>query len=162
MDINLKGELDGIETASIISDKHDIPIIYMTAYSADEVLNRAMETEPFAYLVKPARESELRSNIQMALYKHAMESERKAMMEQIKRQVEQIKVLSGLLPICFHCKSIRDDDGYWSNLDWDRALSKGQETAEKVAEAMKKVYAQTGVDFDIHVSPINSVGIKKI
>jgi len=42
------------------------------------------------------------------------------------------------------------------------SLSKGLETAEKVAEAMKKVYSQTGIDFDIHVSRINSVGIKEI
>ncbi len=41
-------------------------------------------------------------------------------------------------------------------------LSKGQETAEKVAEAMKKVYSQTDIEFDIHVSGINSVGIKEI
>jgi CheY-like chemotaxis protein len=110
MDINLKGEMDGTEAAAMILSKHDIPVIYMTAYSSDEVLNKAMVTAPFAYLVKPARDSELRSNIRMALYKHESERDRKRMME-------QIKLLSGLLPICYHCKSIRDDKGYWEKLE---------------------------------------------
>jgi CheY-like chemotaxis protein len=110
MDINLKGEMDGTQAVTMILSTHDIPVIYMTAYSSDEFLNKAMMTEPFAYLVKPARDSDLRSNIHMALYKHEAERERKSMME-------QIKLLSGLLPICYHCKSIRDDKGYWEKLE---------------------------------------------
>src|SRR5690606_38383489 len=71
MDIVLKGDMDGIEAAQRIREKVDIPIIYLTAYSNDEVLKRAQETEPYGYILKPFREGEVNANIKMALYKHS-------------------------------------------------------------------------------------------
>lgn len=70
MDIVLKGKMDGIEASEQIRKSLDIPIIYLTAYSDDEILKRAQITEPYAYLIKPFREEELNANIEMALYKH--------------------------------------------------------------------------------------------
>ena len=59
MDINLHGEMDGIETASKIHSFSDIPVIYLTAYSDDKTLERAKITEPFAYMIKPFKDREL-------------------------------------------------------------------------------------------------------
>jgi len=73
MDIMLKGHMDGITAAGIISDQRRIPVIYLTAYADQSILNRAKVTEPFGYLVKPFRDRELHSTIEMALYKHQME-----------------------------------------------------------------------------------------
>lgn len=73
MDINLKGEIDGIETAGRIAEFSDAPVIYLTAYSDDATLQRAMQTKPVAYLIKPFRERELYSNIEMAIYKRKVE-----------------------------------------------------------------------------------------
>ena len=53
MDIRLDGRLDGIETAELIRKRHDLPVVYLTAYADDATLNRAKLTEPFGYLVKP-------------------------------------------------------------------------------------------------------------
>ncbi len=74
MDIVLKGDMDGIEAATEIRAKCKVPVIYVTAYTDDKTLERAAVTEPFAYIVKPFTEREIRANIEMALYKHRMES----------------------------------------------------------------------------------------
>lgn len=72
MDIVLKGELDGIETADLINEKFDVPIVYMTAHPEESVVNRAKLTLPYGYILKPVNQSELKSTIELALYKHQM------------------------------------------------------------------------------------------
>ncbi len=73
MDITLKGELDGIDTAQKIHDLYDIPFIYLTAYYDDKTLERASITQPYGYLTKPYNEIELNTAIKLALYKHQNE-----------------------------------------------------------------------------------------
>lgn len=75
MDIMLAGELDGITTADRIRAIMPVPVIYITAYADDRLIARAKKTEPFGYIVKPFNEREVRSNIEIALYRHHMEQE---------------------------------------------------------------------------------------
>lgn len=75
LDMMLKGKIDGIETAHRIKAQFSIPVIFLTAYSDENTISRARETNAFGYLLKPFEERELRSTIEMALYKH--ETERK-------------------------------------------------------------------------------------
>src|SRR4030067_2170280 len=63
MDIVLKGEMDGIEVAERIALQFDIPVIFLTAYTNHEYIERAKQTKPFGYLVKPFNEKELYTNI---------------------------------------------------------------------------------------------------
>jgi len=70
MDINLEGEMDGVETAERIRTHHRVPGIYLTAYSNDQTLERAKVTEPYGYLLKPFDERELQTTIEIALYRH--------------------------------------------------------------------------------------------
>jgi signal transduction histidine kinase len=70
MDIVIKGDIDGIETAAIIHQKLDIPIIYTTAYADDETLQRAENTGSYGYLLKPFKEREMHATIKIALSKH--------------------------------------------------------------------------------------------
>ena len=72
LDIMLKDKLSGIDVAKHIIDMN-IPVIYLTAYSDKDVIEKAKATGPFGYLIKPFRERELIATIQMALYKHKME-----------------------------------------------------------------------------------------
>lgn len=72
MDIMLKGEMDGIEAAEKIRSRFNIPVVYLTAYSDQKVLERAKITEPYGYILKPFRERELQINIEIALYRHEM------------------------------------------------------------------------------------------
>lgn len=90
MDIELNGELSGIDTAKKIRDTLRIPIIYLTAHQNDRILNQAKKTGPFAYLKKPYNSEELRSTIEVALEKHRkVMSERKDLMRQIERIKEE-------------------------------------------------------------------------
>ena len=77
MDIVLKGKMDGIEAASQIRSCFNIPVVYLTAYSDDIILERAKITEPFGYIIKLFNERELQTNIEIALYKHKIEKELK-------------------------------------------------------------------------------------
>ena len=67
MDINIEGDIDGIETASRIPDEYRTPVIYLTAYSEQATLDRARATNPYGYLLKPFSERELHATIQMVL-----------------------------------------------------------------------------------------------
>jgi hypothetical protein len=73
MDIRLKGEMDGIEAAARIQENADTPVIYLTAHSDDATIERAKMTAPFAYLLKPFEERDLRISIELALHKGEME-----------------------------------------------------------------------------------------
>jgi PAS domain S-box-containing protein len=73
MDIQLKGEMDGVEAAGQIRTRFDIPVVFLTAYADGPTLERAKITESYGYLLKPFKEGELRTTIEMALYKHQME-----------------------------------------------------------------------------------------
>lgn len=73
MDIVLKGEMDGIDAARLIRESTDIPTIFLTAYSEDEIVQRAKLTEPFGFVLKPYQARELHAAIQMALYRHEIE-----------------------------------------------------------------------------------------
>jgi len=67
MDIVLKGPMDGVETARELRARFDVPIIYLTAYADDHTLQRAKDTTPAGYLLKPFQPCELRPTIEMAL-----------------------------------------------------------------------------------------------
>ncbi|MBW4535419.1 MAG: EAL domain-containing protein [Pleurocapsa minor HA4230-MV1] len=74
MDIAIKGEIDGIETASQIKSISDVPIIFTTAYANNETLDRAAETGCYGYLIKPYKEEELKATVKMTLSKHLEQS----------------------------------------------------------------------------------------
>ena len=73
MDIMLKGDISGVEAADKIYSGLNIPVVYLTAYADETTLQRAKKTEPFGYLLKPFEERELKSTIEIALYKFSME-----------------------------------------------------------------------------------------
>lgn len=75
MDIMLKGEMSGIETAEKIKETLSIPVIYLTAYADENTLAKAKVTEPYGYIIKPFKEIDLHTSIEMALYKHGKEQE---------------------------------------------------------------------------------------
>jgi len=70
MDIYIEGDMDGIMTAETISEKHDIPIVYLTAYSDRETIERAIKTKPFGYMIKPFTPVELYASLEAVINKH--------------------------------------------------------------------------------------------
>ncbi len=83
MDIVLKGDMDGIEAASKIKEKIDIPLVYLTAHPDENALKRAKLTSPYGYIVKPIQKSVLQNTIELALYKHSMERKLKESQEHL-------------------------------------------------------------------------------
>jgi len=73
MDIHLAGRLDGAEAARLIRQRFNVPVVFLTAYSDSETLQRARQAEPFGFIVKPFKEQDLNTAITIALAKHAAE-----------------------------------------------------------------------------------------
>ncbi|MGD1846673.1 MAG: LytR/AlgR family response regulator transcription factor [Salibacteraceae bacterium] len=88
MDIRLKNGASGIETAQLIRENYDIPLIYLTAYADVDTIERAKVTQPFGYITKPFSEVDLQTSIKIALYKHSKEIEMKAERNRLEAIVE--------------------------------------------------------------------------
>jgi PAS domain S-box-containing protein len=97
MDVHLAGRMDGIEAAGQIHVRYGIPVIFLTAYADNALLERAKITEPYGYIIKPYDERGLHSAIEMALYKHTMERRLKESEETTRLMVNATKDLLYLL-----------------------------------------------------------------
>ena len=85
MDIILNGEIDGIELAAEIKERFKLPVIFLTEYADLQILERAKKTEPDGYIVKPFKDTELHSSIEMALYKSHSEKKKEHAEQEIIR-----------------------------------------------------------------------------
>lgn len=92
LDVNLSGDRDGIHLANFINDQRRTPFIFVTSYYDSETLNRAKNTNPYGYILKPFDKEEIKVNVEMAFYKIALEATSKS---------DQffVKDKEGLLPI---------------------------------------------------------------
>ncbi|MBF0201937.1 MAG: response regulator [Desulfamplus sp.] len=95
MDIRLRGKMDGIEAADLIYSHHEIPVIFLTAYAEDALLDRARSVGSFGYLLKPFEEYELKAAIEMAIYK--VKTDRKLKdQERLLRQATKMEAMGTL------------------------------------------------------------------
>ncbi len=77
VDISLDKSNDGIDLARIIKEKYNLPFIYLTSYSDDDIISQAKRTEPYGYILKPFEPNTLHATIQMALFKFSQENKYK-------------------------------------------------------------------------------------
>lgn len=102
MDINLKGEMTGIEAARTIIQKHDVPIIYLTANADIDTVNKAKVALPYGYIIKPFTDKDLQTNIEIAIFKFSndvklkMESEQFNTFFDLKDHEKQQIIIHGL------------------------------------------------------------------
>ena len=89
MDINLAGDLDGITTTEIINEKYDIPVVYLSASSDAETLNKVVGTNPSAYVIKPFNIRELNMVIELAIFKDRKEKELQKLNNELEEKVRQ-------------------------------------------------------------------------
>ena len=104
MDVMLAGNLDGIDAAEVVKSKYGIPVIFITALSDKETINRAKVTEPYGYLTKPFEDREIITVIEMALYKHAIESKLRKSEELYENTLNSISDAVIVLDIHLHVR----------------------------------------------------------
>ena len=117
MDVSLRGKMDGIEAAHMISGQQETALIFLTANSDLTIRKRILGVHSFGFVLKPFDERELQMAIEIALYRCAAEARLKNLNHKLHSALAQIKTLSGLLPICSWCKKVRNDTGYWQQLE---------------------------------------------
>ncbi len=87
MDIVMPGKLDGISAAAKINDALHLPVIFLTAYADEEMIQRAKPIGPYAYVLKPLQERQLLAAIEIALHKNIMQQKLKEAKEELERRV---------------------------------------------------------------------------
>ncbi|MBA4393097.1 MAG: PAS sensor protein [Desulfobacca sp.] len=107
MDIMLKGSLDGVKTAELIRNQFDIPVVYLTAYSDDPIIEQAKRTNPSGYLLKPFVTEELKISVEMALYKSKTD-------RQIKDSVARYRELADSITDVFFALNKELKTVYWN------------------------------------------------
>lgn len=125
-------ELDGYTVCERIKEDNrlkDIPIIFLTAKKEAEDIVKGFKVGGVDYITKPFYPVELIARIENQLA--------------IKRAREEIKTLKGIIPICANCKSIRDDQGYWKQVEQYIESRTDAEFSHGICEACtEKLYGQ--------------------
>ena len=78
MDVHIKGDMDGVDTAAALMGQQHTPVLYLTAFTDTATVHRAAATAPYGYVAKPFHMKELRAAIDVALYKSGLEKRLKA------------------------------------------------------------------------------------
>ncbi len=134
MDIVLKGDLDGIEAAKRIGERFNIPVVHLTAYADEDTLSRVKETQPFGYIIKPFKERELYTAIEIALHNHrqSLESRRleEKRLEELRQKLQQLQQFAEVKGTLFK-KFLQDLSEPLSNLKFALGLLKEAESEQK-------------------------------
>jgi DNA-binding response OmpR family regulator len=125
LDVMMPG-LDGFETCrrlKVNQTTGEVPIIFMTALTDVASKLKGFEVGGVDYVTKPVEYQEVMARLNAHLTIHRLQqdlaqknTELRAKNEQLQQTLDQVKILSGLLPICANCKKIRDDQGYWQDV----------------------------------------------
>ena len=123
MDIQMPN-LDGLEACRQIQTRCSTPVVVMTAHDDKELVDRASEVGVGAYLIKPPEPDEMDRAITIALARHGdltelrcLHAELEARNRELAKALAEIKTLRGIVPICAHCKKVRDDKGFWRQVE---------------------------------------------
>jgi len=100
-----------------LEDKKDIPVIFITAKTETEDLVKGFESGAVDYITKPFNAAELSARVRTHIALYRAKKRNEFLIEELQTALAQVKRLSGLLPICSCCKKIRDDAGYWSQVE---------------------------------------------
>ncbi len=87
MDISLQGKLDGIETSRILNSKFDVPVIFLTSHVEESIFEESKSTNPYGYLTKPFKEDELHKAIELGLYRHKSDEDRRMLVTELKKEI---------------------------------------------------------------------------
>lgn len=119
LDVTMPG-MDGFEVCRQLQAEpqtHDIPVIFLTARTQSEDLVRGFEVGAVDYVNKPFHPPELLARVRTHLALKAALDRERTMRVELEAALANIKVMSGLIPICARCMKVRDDQGYWTRVE---------------------------------------------
>jgi len=119
LDIKMNG-MDGFETCLALKKSDatkDIPVIFLTVSKETEAVVRGFTCGGVDYIAKPFRQEEVCARVRTHLYLRVLTQEKEKLIVELQEALAKVKTLSGLLPICSSCKKIRDDNGYWNQIE---------------------------------------------
>lgn len=116
MDVEMPNQ-DGLTAAKQIQEIAPTPVVVLTAHDSESLVHQASKAGVGAYLIKPPRISEMERAIMIAVARFDDMMALRQANQALEAALDQVKQLSGLLPICSSCKKIRDDDGYWQQVE---------------------------------------------
>ena len=128
----------------LLKEIKDTPVIFVTGSGSEEIAVQAMRDGAYDYLIKDPDRNYLivlPSTVQNVLARKRVEEERAKLIKELQGALAKIKTLSGFLPICSSCKKIRDDTGYWNQIEaYIQDHSEAEFTHSLCPECMKKLY----------------------
>jgi CheY-like chemotaxis protein len=142
--------LDGIEICKTLRSRPDLPytyIILLTAKEARESVVQGLGAGADDFLTKPSDPEELRSRVRTGERILRLQLALETNLSELRDAIAHVKTLQGLLPICMHCKSIRDDSNTWHRIE--AYIEKNSEvlfTHSLCKDCLKKHYPDYSVD----------------
>ena len=111
MDVKMP-ELDGIEAARQIGFHHEAPVVLLTSYSQQDLINKARESGVYGYLIKPVREEQLVPTLEMALGRYHSDAELREKMAELEQSLEDRKIIKKGTGILMELYSISEAEAY--------------------------------------------------
>ncbi len=128
----------------LLKEIKETPVIFITGAGSEDIAAQAMREGAYDYLIKdPDRNylTVLPSTVQNVILRKRAEEEREKLIKELQEALAKIKTLSGFLPICSFCKKIRDDKGYWNQIEtYIQDHSEAEFTHCICQECAKKLY----------------------
>lgn len=122
----------------------EIPIIFITSVSESDTIVEGLNAGAVDYVKKPFKTKELLARIDIHLeLKRALDNQ-KQLIKKLKHQIEENKRLRSLVPICFHCKKVRDDKGFWENVESYISIRSNIDFSHGICpDCMERYYSET-------------------
>jgi len=165
MDIRLKGEMTGIDASNIIREKHDVPIIYLTANADLGTIEQAKTSLPYGYITKPFTEKDLQTNIEIARFKFENDIQMKIESDQYnalfkKGDVQQQQLFfdgeEGLM-------KLNPDDIYYVEEDSDgNCVVHHRSNTSKITRTMEQIVSRFPSDSFVRVNKKCIINTQKI
>ena len=164
MDIMLKGDKNGIDTAVEIKEKLAIPVIFLTAYADEATLEKAKIAEPYGYIIKPFKEVDLQTTIEVAVYKHGKEQLIRRERDFLYSIVESKEVASDFIFVKSNSKLIKlkTQDIFYVEALKDYVVIHTSDTRFTIHSTMKDIEMKLGASDFIRVHRSFIVRMDKI
>ena len=113
-------EMDGYQVCVALKQDpltRDIPILFLSCRDEADAVTRGLESGALDYITKPFEPLELLARVRIHLELHRCRTVEHKLVQELRVALDQVKQLSGLLPICANCKKVRDDQGFWQQVE---------------------------------------------